>query len=791
MSMSDASLVWGATDRWPLVAAIAAAALAVLLLSYARGPGGVGLRSICATLKALAFATLLVCLLEPLLSGTRPRPGANALALLVDTSQSMTIAEGGKPEPRGEVVRSRLDETNAWRRRLDQDFDVRTYAFANDLSTVNGLDDLVFDGSGSNLAGALGSLAERFEGLPLAGILVFTDGNATDARRIRDLDPQRVPPIYPVVPEAGGRRVDVALVDVSVNQSNFEAAPVTVRADVRAEGAKGRRVVAVVRDAKGQEVQRQRFEVSDDRQTVPFRFQIRPDRVGVQFYEVRAGLLDDDGALGEPEPRRVSKEPTLENNRRLVVVDRGGGPYRVLYLSGRPNWEFKFLRRALDEDDQIDLIGLIRIANRKPKFDFRDPRSRQANTLFEGFDDPDEETAERYDEPVIVRLGTEDDQELRSGFPETAEDLFAYDALIIDDLEIEFFSQDQRDLIRDFVSRRGGGFLMLGGPSSFADGSYDRTPIGDLLPIYLDRLEPIKAQTTYRLQLTREGWLQPWVRLRSTEDEERRRLASMSAFQIVNPSGGLKPGATVLARVLGDDGVSHPALVSQSFGAGRAAALVIADLWRWGMRRDDPGQSDLERGWRQMVRWLVADVPQRVEVEVQRDPDDPTSSLLALTVRVRDPAYLPLDNAKVSLKIEPPEGSGLTLEAVPDDREPGTYTSRFLPRRAGAYRITAMADGPDGTAIGTREAGWVAEPGAEEFARLDPDLEAMERLAERTGGELLRASDLDEFARMLPTRSVPISEPWTAPLWHTPVAFLFVLACLTVEWGLRRARGLA
>ena len=171
------------------------------------------------------------------------------------------------------------------------------------------------------------------------------------------------------------------------------------------------------------------------------------------------------------------------------MVDQGGGPYRVLYAGGRPNWEFKFLRRALQEDEQVNLVGLLRIAKRQAKFEFQAAGSRKTSPLYNGFDaDPD--TAEAADQPVLVRLGTEDEVELRDGFPKTAEELYRYHAIVIDDLEASFFTQDQLALLRNFVSRRGGGLLMLGGPDSFSDGKYDRTPVGEMLPVYLTKLGP-------------------------------------------------------------------------------------------------------------------------------------------------------------------------------------------------------------------------------------------------------------------------------------------------------------
>lgn len=146
----------------------------------------------------------------------------------------------------------------------------------------------------------------------------------------------------------------------------------------------------------------------------------------------------------------------------MISVDRGEGPFRVLYVSGRPNWEFKFLNRAIDEDRQVQLVGLIRVAKREPKFDFRGRVGETSNPLFRGFGNQSPDEVQRYDQPVLVRLNTRDETELRAGFPRTPEDLYGYHAVILDDLEAEFFAPEQALLLQKFVSERGGGLLMLG-----------------------------------------------------------------------------------------------------------------------------------------------------------------------------------------------------------------------------------------------------------------------------------------------------------------------------------------
>jgi hypothetical protein len=805
--MTMPALIWGSKQSLAIALGLMGTAAITLAWSYGRARTSRSVKVGCAVLKALGFAALALVLLEPLLTGSRPRRGANAFVILADNSQSLQIRDEKTEPTRGEWLRARIGGDSPWKTRLGQDYDVRSYVFDSHLRAVEGFGGLAFDGTGSTLATSLAALSRRFHGLPLAGILLFSDGNRTDTG---DVDWSQLPPVYPVVPPSRGGARDVGVNQVSISQTNFESAPIVIRADVAAVGFPGETIVATVTDLEGKEVERQETEATGEDRPLGFRFQFRPEHRGVNFYRVAAFPASEESkdkrAVATETTDPATSEQTLANNSRLVVVDQGTGPYRVLYVSGRPNWEFKFLRRAIAEDEQVQLVGLVRIARRQPKFDFRDARTQANSRLFQGFEHPDPDTAERADQPVLVRLGTLDEVELRDGFPKAIDELYRYHAVILDDIEAGFFTQDQLALLRSFVSQRGGGLLMLGGPDSFADGKYDRTPVGELLPVYLNRsvTGPApglgeaegKGQTDpeYRLVLTREGWLQPWVRTRKTEDEERQRLASMASFHTLSRVDNIKPGAVVLAEVRDASGASAPALVAQQFGKGHVAALLIGDLWRWGIRREDPTESDLDRSWRQTVRWLVGDVPGRLEVSARPRADssaETASSAIELSARVRDPEYRPLDNAKVAFRITLPDGEALNLDAEPDGREAGVYAATYVPRQPGAYRVVAAATAPDGSAIGEREAGWAAQPAADEFARLEPDREYLKSIAEKTHGEIVDGERLESFVASLSSRHAPITEPWTSPLWHQPLYLLITIVCLTAEWGLRRVNGLA
>ena len=800
--MSATELIWGApTWVYGTAVGLGAVGFLTLFLTWRRIASRPRIRFGAIALRTTAYLTLLGCLLEPSCSSLKPESGANVFLVVADNSQSLQVRDAGSTTDRSDHVRTLLDTDQSWLETLDQDFDLRRFQFDTRLKAVSDFSELTFQGVASSLASALQAVSNRYRDRPLAGILLLTDGNATDAARVTEAAAD-LPPIYPVLIGREAPAKDISVSRVTVSQTNFEAAPVTVTAQIDAHGYDNESILVQLLDEQGDLVSEQLQTPPEDarHQGEPrlSRFQLQPETGGISFYQVRArpaahaaNTTDEEGETpatqGAASP---TQEATTKNNRRLAIVDRGGGPYRILYISGRPNWEFKFLRRAARHETEVQLVGMIRIAKREPKFEFRSRRGESTNPLFRGFGNDKDETVEQYDEPVLLRLGTRDADELQGGFPKSAEDLFSYHAVILDDLEASFFTQDQMLLLQSFVSERGGGFLMLGGYDSFVEGKYRRTPVGEFLPVYLTGQPESVSDQRFRLALTREGWLQPWVRVRDNEPDERTRLAEMPDFETVNRVQGIKPGAAVLATVTQADGTSRPALVTQRFGKGRVSALLIGDMWRWAMERKEPSkESDLEKAWRQMLRWLVADVGQRIELETRKMTEDPHQGV-ELTVRVRDETFLPMDNASVQVKVTGPDGEPLLLTAAASDEQAGVYRATHVPREPGAYRAQVTVSASDQRRVGEREAGWTAEPAPDELRNLTPNRRLLEELVSQTGGEMVLAKDLDTFSRSLQRREAPIQRRHIDPVWNHWLVLLVSIVCLTGEWGLRRWTGL-
>ena len=155
----DGEIVWGA-PQWMLSASLIAGALALVVLwGYSRPYASSSVRVWAAILKLAAIVLLALCLLEPMRSGTRPRPQANILPLLVDNSRSMLLKTDAEGESRQTQVARMVDEDSDWRRRLAQAFDVRSYLFDSRLESVDELSVFEADGYASSLADSLQSLS--------------------------------------------------------------------------------------------------------------------------------------------------------------------------------------------------------------------------------------------------------------------------------------------------------------------------------------------------------------------------------------------------------------------------------------------------------------------------------------------------------------------------------------------------------------------------------------------------------------------------------------------------------
>jgi uncharacterized membrane protein len=732
---------------WPVfVAVLALIALAVpTLLRYRRvaGKTRVSDRVVLSLIRVAALAVLAFILFRPMLLVSTVVPQRNFLAILVDDSRSMRIQDVDDA-PRSEfVLRNLGSEESELRAELEDRFLLRFFRFSSSAQRYADTAELAFAGGRTDLAAALEGAVQEMAGLPLSGLVLVTDGAENGEGSLTE-----------TLLELKARSIPVFT--VGLGREEFERDIEVRRVETPRTVLVGSTLVVEVLLAQtGFDGQQVRLDVEDDGRILSSR-QVRLPRSG-EAVAVRVQFRAD-----EPGPRLIAfrvepqdGEMVTGNNQREALIQVEDGRRKILYLEGEPRFEVKFIRRAIADDDNVQVVVLQRSADNK-----------------------------------FLRLGVDDAEELRAGFPRTREELFAYSGLILGSVEASFFTHDQLRMIADFVSQRGGGLLTLGGRHSFSEGGYAGTPLEEALPVVLDRERGDELFAEVTIRPTPAGRNHPVLRLGEDEARSGERWDMLPPLSVRNAVGRVKPGAVTL--LIGEsEGLARPqaVLAHHRYGRGVAIAFTVQDSWLWQMHADVPLEdTSHETLWRQLLRWLVADVPGRVELSAPVDrmaPGEPVS----VTAEVEDERYLRVNHAQVTARVTSPAGEEISLPLDWTVARDGQYSAGFVPREAGIYEIALTAELDESTSDSIVAYALAGEPNVEPFdAEMRPSL--LERVAEETGGRMYTpatASALPEEIVYTEAGTTVIEE---AEIWDMPILFLLLMGLIGVEWIYRRARGL-
>jgi uncharacterized membrane protein len=731
------------------VAGVALAALVAWTYAQARGGATPRDRTLLTVLRVAALAVLTVCLLRPVLVLAAAAPRRNTVAVLIDDSRSMRLADWGG-RPRAEAAARLFASDAALRRALDAQFAVRTYRFADVAARTDSVRGLSFAGDRTRVGAALDRVREELEGVPLAGVVVLTDGadgaptplgDALLALRARGT------PVFTVGVGAAASTRDVEVARVEAPRSVLQGSALPVQVVLTHRGLAGTRVPVTVEE-NGRVVARTEVTLPDAGDALPVRLSVPAQDAGARRLTVRV-------------PRQ-SGEVVGENNERPLLVDVRDAPERVLYFEGEPRFEAKFLRRAIVDDDRLQLTVLQRTAEGK-----------------------------------YLRLGVSDSLDLVSGFPTTREALFAYRAIVIGSVEASAFTAEQLRLLADFVGVRGGGLLFLGGRRAFAEGGYAGTPLEEVMPVVLSGGrgvtaddEPVPA-VELAVRPTSAGVAHAPLQLAGDERASAARWAALPPLTAVNTVRAVRPGATVLLTgTAPNGGGSRVVMASQRYGRGKAAALAVQDSWLWQMHAAiTPEDQTHETFWRQTLRWLAADVPGAIELTAAIDRPAPGEAV-ALHALVRDSVYAPVNGATVVAEVTAPSGTRREVPLEWGVTRDGEYNGTFTATEAGMHAVRVLRREP-----GREQASAItyldAAPSREEYFAAGLRAELLRRLASETGGKYYTPETAGALAEDLRYARAGVTVAERKELWDMPATFLLLGALLAGEWGYRRRRGLA
>lgn len=726
-----------------VVVALVLAAFLVWTYVRVRGKTGVRDRTILLALRLAVLAVLVFALFRPALVLSTVVPQQNYLGILVDDSRSMRIADTGSP--RSDFVQRDFGPESLLIKQLAARFRLRFFRFSSGADRVGDLSQLTYAGDRTEIAPALDRVRQELSPEPVSGFVLVSDGadNApgTLTESLLALKAAGIP-VFTVGVGRAAYDHDIELSRVATPRQVLKGSSLVVDLMVSQHGYAGREVPLYVEDG-GTILNSQQVRLPADGEPTTVRVHFTADEVGPRRFRFRI----------PPQPGEL----VPENNVQEALIDVRDDREKVLYFEGEPRFEMKFIRRAVQEDQNLQLVVLQRTAENK-----------------------------------YLRLEVDSANQLVGGFPRTRDELFKYRGLILGSIEASYFSHDQLNMIADFVSERGGGLLMLGGRRSFGEGGWAGTPVADVLPI--DLAEQDAGDTTFFAELkvspTRAGLAHVITQLAPTEEESAKRWPELPALSTFNHVRGLKPGATALLVGEGPDLPNgQPVLVQQRYGRGNVLAFAVQDSWMWQMS-DSVSVEDMtfETFWRQLLRWLVSTVPEQVTVNLPTDRVMPGEAV-RIGAEVDDDNYLKLNSSRVTAHVKAPSGA---VQDVPlewtVDRD-GAYAGSFTPTELGVYAITVDAT-TAGHTLSSEPAYLNAAEGTGEYfgSQLHPAL--LKRVAEETGGRYYTPADVASLPEDVSFAGKGATVVEEKDLWDMPLIFLLLLLLVSSEWAYRRWRGL-
>ncbi|MDX2268323.1 MAG: glutamine amidotransferase [Bryobacter sp.] len=694
-----------------------------------------------AALQALSLAVLLVILWRPALRVTALKPQQNVVAVVVDDSTSMRIADSEGAE---RIAHAKAVLNDGLLEKLRSRFQVRLYRAGAGLERVQSLEGMNGAQPVSQLGEAMRQMMDESASLPIGAVLLLSDGSdnagGLAADTLNEIRRRRIP-IHTVGFGSEKLSQDLELVEVDVPQRALSDSKVTAAVTFRQNGFSGKSAkLTIEADGKVVSTRDVKFAADDAPQTETLNFPA--GLAGARNVRAKVALLEG--------------EANSKNNQLTRLINVESRKPRILYVEGEPKWDFKFLRRALEGDRNLQLTTLLRTTQNK-----------------------------------IYRQGVENGDELKDGFPAKEEELFTFSGLIVGGVEASWFTARQQQMIRDFADRRGGGVLFLGGRNGLSDGGYQATLLNEILPVTLSARQNTFHREPATVELTQAGRDSALTRLEENEDKNSERFKKLPFLANYQETGPAKPGATVLMDALPTSRGRHPLLVTQRYGRGRTALFASAGTWRWQMLQDVKDQSH-ELFWQQMLRWLVTESPAQVSAapsqQVLLD-----NGRLELRADVRDKAFQPLGAATVEARILGPTGSTSMVTLAPDPNQPGIFKANWNAEKPGSYVVEVLAK--KGSANQTSEETgrdvftFMREDGVAEAFHAEQNRQLLEGLSRQTGGNYYTPAAVKALADDISYSEAGVTTRETRELWNMPVLFLLFALAKGGEWLLRRKWG--
>ncbi len=695
-----------------------------------------GLRWIAvAAIQAFVLCLLLVMLWRPALRVTALKPQQNVIAVVVDDSRSMLLKQdaGTRVDAAKQLLNSGLLD------KLKSRFQVRVYRAGANLERIQNLEAVTGSQNTTHLGGAMKQMMEESASLPIGAVVLLTDGSdnagGLEADTLGEIRRRRIP-IHTVGFGAEQLTKDLEVMELEVPLRALSDSRIGAAISFRHYGYKGQKAKLML--------------MADDKIVSS-----REVTLGEDGSPQTETLLFNAGLAGARRVKasivKLNEEENANNNAQTRLINVESLKPRILYIEGEPKWEFKFIRRALEGDRNLQLTTMLRTTQNK-----------------------------------IYRQGVEDPKELEQGFPDKEEDLFKFSGLIIGGVEASWFTPQQQTMIKNFADRRGGGVMFLAGRGALNDGGYAASSMAEIIPILLTDRKGTFHRDPATAELTDAGRESLVVRIEEDAQKNVERWKKLPFMANYQETGPAKPGATVLIDALPTSKGRFPLLVTQRYGRGRSSVFGSSGTWRWQMSQDVKDMSH-ELFWQQLSRWLVNETPAQISALPSKQVllDDGSVEFRA---DVRDKSYNPVPASTVEARIMGPAGIAAMLPMTPDSSQPGIFTAKWDAPKPGSYVVEVLAKN------GKEEMGrdvftMIRQDGVAESFHAEQNRQLLEGLSRQTGGNYYTPDTAKALPDDIAYSEAGVTTRETKDLWNMPAIFIALLGAKAAEWMIRRRWG--
>lgn len=785
-------LKWqGGIPAWALFC-FALVALACIVFAYRREQTTVPRRGTLAVIRAALVALAIAALCRPILVLQRNRVEPSHIALLVDSSVSMTnrdqprradddAANNEQPPPatRLEQVRDALLKDDAAAlRRIEERNGVQLSTFAGGVETLvfaespSQVDDLKTslesinpDGPSTDVVGAIKHVLDHSQGRRLAAIVLATDGQSTQTSSLKDAIDAAVGrqiPIYCLRIGSTRRPADIEVGPLRAPERVFVHDLLAIEAKVTARSDHPSPVkLSLVDERTGTVAAAQSVTVDPQAEPTTVELRTKTTTPGQARFRVQAESL----------PGEINVDNNVDHVDVTILDDR----LRVLYVDGYPRYEYRYLKNALLREQTLQLSVLLLEA--------------------------DEDFVQEGTDPI-------------RRFPETPEELNRFDVVLFGDVDPRagWLSAAQMNMLLDYVGNDGGGFGLIAG-ERWSPRRFLGTPLEKLIPVTIDPqfLGRYDAPLTsgFHPALTPEGRLSRILRFAPDRAESERILDALPELYWVARTLGVKPGASALleAPMLHTVSGAMPVVVLGRYGAGKVFFQATDDTWRW---RRHTGEMLHDGYWVQVARELMKStrVAQDRRYTIRTDRRIQEYGIPVRTqVEITDSQLLAEQSGSLQLTVQAQSGTNeqstnqlsdastksgdmvARFEAHRLNPDSNVFEGTFVPPSPGVYQVSAKDLIPrPGEHASTA---WVRVQRPDlEWRRPEADHETLEKITAATGGHMIELNSVDTELGAIRDRRVQIPDDVVEPLWDSKIVLLLFVGLVSVEWILRKFYGL-